>query len=168
MNKKELQARKIALEAELKQIEAELGKYELPKSWKELKNIRGYWVGTHSDIDWVGTNPDIASTESEASTSDSNRNIWPSHEEALASIALAQLCQLRDVYNTDEDGVVWKPNWIDEEEIKYIITCYRNDVGVTTCYGERRVLHFKSKKLRDAFMDAPEIRNLIEVAKPLL
>ena len=169
MNKQELQSKKSALEAleaklaqmevELKQIKSELNRPNTPKSWEELKNISGYWVGAASEV--VSTVGDVSMTKP-------NRNVFPSREEAEASIALAQLCQLRDRYNTDEDGVVWKPDWNDEEEIKYIITYYMDEVEVSSCYGEWRVLYFKSEKIAEEFLSAPKIRELIEIAKPLL
>lgn len=126
----------------------------LPSSWEELEFVSGYDVDT--DLDIIEVN--CCSTGFLGSST-----IWPSIEEAEASIALAQLCQLRDKYN---DG--WKPDWSDNSYPKYIIVYYRDTICSDTAYTYRNTLNFKSSKLRDKFLSNPEIVKLIEIAKPLL
>ncbi len=122
----------------------------LPKTWEELGLVRGYFVSSHS----VPTSPIDSFI-----AADHARNTWPTLEEAEASIALAQLCQLRDRYN---DG--WKPDWTNSKP-KYVIWNYRNTPG-----GVSEVvsfpLAFKTLNLRNQFLE--NFRDLIEKAKPLL
>lgn len=86
--------------------------------------------------------------------------VVPNKELAEAVKALLKLLFLRDYYN---DG--WQPNWQDDEW-KYFIEYYRGklDVERTCCNG--RVLAFKSKEIRDKFLE--EQKELLEIAKPLL
>lgn len=126
-------------------------KKELPKSWDELGEIQGYFVSTDSDVIPFDMNL----------TCDSERNVFPSKEEAEASIALAQLCQLRDRYN---DG--WNPDWTDYSSTKYDIYFFDNDIAYTTSTRSHRVLTFRTEELRDEFIE--NHRDLIEKAKPLL
>lgn len=68
---------------------------ELPKRWEELPFVDGWFVDAKCRI-----------VETENLTAqEHNKNTFPTKEEAKACIALAQLCQLRNIYN---DG--WKPN----------------------------------------------------------
>lgn len=74
--------------------------------------------------------------------------------------ALRRLVVLRDYYN---EG--WKPNWQDDEW-KYIIENYRGKIDSEQTCGNGRVLAFKTKEIRDKFLE--EQRELLETAKPLL
>lgn len=125
---------------------------ELPKSWEELDVVKGFYVNSLSEI---------AGTEEETCAEEYNRNTFPTKEEAEACIALAQLCQLRDIYN---DG--WKPNWRTGSEIKYCIIVDENKIVESQYITLNRVLHFKTPELRDEFLE--NFRDLIETAKPLL
>lgn len=124
---------------------------ELPKRWEDLGFIRGYYVNAHSEL-----------RDFECYTGkDSNKNTFPTKEEAEACIALAQLCQLRDRYN---DG--WKPDWNITSETKYVIEVSKNTI-VKNFYGNRhKILSFKTEELRDKFLE--NFRDLIEIAKALL
>ena len=124
---------------------------DLPKSWEELEFIDGFFVSSLSDIAKIGNN---------TTNDESNKNVFPTKEEAEACLALAQLCQLRDRYN---DG--WKPDWTNETK-KCCIYSHSNRIcGGYQC-GNKRVLYFKTEKLRDKFLE--NFRDLIEIAKPLL
>lgn len=123
---------------------------ELPKSWEDLGAIRGFYVNAHSEL-----------RDFECYTGkDSNKNTFPTKEEAEACLALAQLCQLRDRYN---DG--WKPDW-EDSYVKYILYYWGDDITKTHCTNARTLLSFKTQKLRDEFLE--NFRDLIETAKPLL
>ena len=126
----------------------------LPESWKEL-NFTGRAYFVHSGlgrVDEIDINNAI------------NINIlWPTREEAEASIALAQLLQLRDRYN---EG--WKPDWMEGEGEKFCINITLGNIVKTEWYGMRHVLYFRTEELRNKFLSCPEIRKLIEIAKPLL
>lgn len=124
---------------------------ELPKRWEDLGVIRGYYVNAHSEL-----------RDFECCTGkDSNKNTFPTKEEAEACIALAQLCQLRDRYN---DG--WRPDWDDGGEQKYAIKIENNKTVKYILTSTSSVLSFKSVNLRDEFLE--NFRDLIEIAKPLL
>lgn len=124
---------------------------ELPKSWEDLGVIRGFYVNAHSEVrDFEGR-----------TSKDSNKNTFPTKEEAEACLALAQLCQLRDRYN---DG--WRPDWEDDGEIKHCIEFFKGKIDKEYHHIAKRVLCFKTRELRDEFLE--NFRGLIEIAKPLL
>ena len=74
--------------------------------------------------------------------------------------ALKKLIVLRDYYN---EG--WQPDW-EDDEWKYFIEYYRGKLDVERTCGNGRVLAFKSKEIRDKFLE--DQRELLEIAKPLL
>ena len=125
---------------------------DLPKTWEEVGTIKGWFTDNMCSVEYY----------SEGKSNDSrDRNIFPTKEEAKASIALAQLCQLRDRYN---DG--WKPDWNSMSETKYVLEINSNIV-VKNFYGNRhKILAFKTEELRDKFLE--NFKGLIEIAKPLL
>ena len=125
---------------------------KLPKKWEDLENVNGHYADSWGDVRcYYGVNtPDHT-----------NKNIFPTKEEAEACVALAQLCQLRDRYN---DG--WKPDWEDVGQSKWCIDFFQDDIREVSCLSVRRVLAFKTKELRDEFLE--NFNDLIEIAKPLL
>lgn len=127
-------------------------KKELPKSWKELGRLAyGFHVRTDSSI--IGGN-------GEYDTVEYNKNTFATKEQAEASLALAQLSQLREVYR---DG--WKPDWIDKKS-KYAIAFENNYLkGFEICKCSE-FLSFQSEEVRDLFLE--NFRDLIEQAKPLM
>lgn len=124
-------------------------KNELPKSWEKLKVIKGYYVTSFSNI------CDVDST-----TEVSMKSTFAKKEQAEASLALAQLSQLREVYRNG-----WKPDWKDGD-YKYCIY-FGNDL-LTKCsnYETSMFLSFQDEETRDLFLE--NFRDLIEQAKPLL
>ena len=125
---------------------------ELPKSWEDLGEIKGWYVDSFSDI--------IPCDKGDIDK-DNDKNIFPTIEEAEACLALAQLCQLRDRYN---DG--WKPNWRTGSKIKYCIIVDENKIVESQYITLNQILSFKTKELREKFLE--NFRDLIEIAKPLL
>ena len=123
---------------------------ELPKSWEELHMIKGWFVENGSGVHEFGN----------CFTTSKNRNLFPTKEEAEACLALAQLCQLRDIYN---DG--WKPDW-EENNDKYTIAYYSNKINISYSIYVHKILSFKTSIIRDKFLE--NFRDLIETAKPLL
>ena len=124
---------------------------ELPKSWEDLYEVGGWFVDFHSDVVTSGS----------MRTGDSVKNRFPTKKEAEASLALAQLCQLRDRYN---DG--WKPDWENGMEIKWCIELFKGNIHENTQIYFNKILAFKTKELRDKFLE--NFRDLIETAKHLL
>nr|DAK60795.1 MAG TPA: hypothetical protein [Caudoviricetes sp.] len=86
--------------------------------------------------------------------------VAPNKELADTTIALLKLLFLRDYYNED-----WKPDWKDDEW-KYIIENYRGEIETERTCGNGKILAFKSKEIRDKFLE--EQKELLEIAKPLL
>jgi hypothetical protein len=127
----------------LKQI-----KEELPKTWRELKEINGWYVDGHSCIHSCNENPDT-----------NNKNTYRTESQAKASIALAQLSQLREVYR---DG--WKPEL--ENGYRYIINCEKGGLSIGMVYGHSYFLSFQSEEIAQEFLN--NFRDLIIEAAPLL
>lgn len=126
----------------------------LPKTWKDMGYITGCVVHWNH-FEGVG----ILGSDVEANQR--NRAIWPTEAEAEASIALAQLCQLRDRYNGG-----WKPDWADGGHFKYCINFEADEIEGNPWSAMRHVLAFKTRELRNEFMK--NFADLIEKAKPLL
>ena len=130
---------------------------KLPKKWKDLYEVKGWFVDFQSDVVTSGS----------MRTADSVKNRFPTKEEAEACLALAQLCQLRDRYN---DG--WKPDWENRAQNKFIIYIHPDNeilfdkISANTHAISRHLLTFKTEELRDKFLE--NFRDLIETAKPLL
>ncbi len=132
----------------------EFGVKELPKTWKELGDIKGFCIDVNSRlIDYTLKLPKVY-------TDNNNRNVFPTKELAEAALALAQLLQLRDRYNGD-----WKPDWTDSNE-KYTIEFYNGHIDYDNYLSTQKVLHFKTAELRNQFLE--NFRDLIEIAKPLI
>lgn len=125
-------------------------KKELPKSWEELEKIEGYYINNDCFID--GTY--------DFETTNDNKNLFKTKEQAEASIALAQLSQLRDVYR---DG--WIPDWIDGNT-KYTIELFKGKVFKDVSQSYDSFLSFQNHEKRDLFLE--NFRDLIEKAKPLI
>lgn len=137
----------------------------LPESWEEYISS----LNPEKKIGGVLENKYLLSSYADKGAAHKCSNSIPSslecafntREERDAVYALSQLCQLRDVYN---DG--WKPNWENPDEPKFSIYFYSNTPTTSFSWSSQRVLHFKTKKLRDLFLE--NFKDLIEIAKPLL
>jgi hypothetical protein len=139
------QLKDIALEAF-----PELKEKSLPKKWEELQIIKGFCNNSFSEIIEMY----------KAIFTEMDRNVFVTKEQAEASIALAQLSQLRDVYRNG-----WVPNWKDSKS-KYCI-CFSNNLIDTTYFvGCMHFLSFQDKKTRDLFLK--NFKELILKAKPLM
>ena len=128
----------------------ELGKKQLPKTWEELKDVKGWYVEYNSIV--------VEANYPESDNED--KNIFATKEQAEASIAMAQLSQLREVYR---DG--WKPDF-SNSETKYVIEFYENKIYKDECCGTNNFLSFQSAEIRDEFLE--NFRELILTAKPLM
>lgn len=140
---------------ELKQLALqaypELVKKELPKSWQELKKVSGFYIDLTSDVKKAINFSSIKDNES----------IYTTKEQAEASIALAQLSQLRDVYCNG-----WVPDWSSNEEYKYCIDFEYNKPTKNIYNITPQFLSFQDEKTRDLFLE--NFRDLIEKAMPLM
>jgi hypothetical protein len=127
-----------------------LTKKELPKSWEELGRVNGWFVKSYSKIDNADTD-----------TNESSKNTFATKEQAEASIALAQLSQLREVYRNN-----WVPDWTDDDTFKYSIEFYRNEINKDTYTTTAQFFSFQDAETRDLFLE--NFKELIETAKPLM
>jgi hypothetical protein len=138
---------------ELKQLALqtypELGKNKLPITWNGLEQVYGYYIDSHSIIKKDG-----------GYVHSRNRNLFATKEQAEASIALAQLSQLREVYR---DG--WKPDYYDNET-KYAISICTDKILTTLNANIPYFLSFQDRETRDLFLE--NFRDLIEKAIPLM
>ena len=122
---------------------------ELPKTWEDLKYISGAFISTFSNINTINS----------IKTDSSAKNIFPTKELAEAALALAQLLQLRDRYNGDNEGFIFNKN-------NYCISVYNYNIDKSWNAQIHRVLAFRTKELGDEFYN--NFKDLIEIAKPLL
>ena len=127
---------------------------ELPTKWEDLKKLDGFYVESNSEIDSI----------SDGGISTINRNVFPTKSEAEACLALSQLCQLRDAYN-GEPLADWC-DWEDCAQMKFCIEYYENKISHQNFNFTQRILAFKTKELRDKFLE--NFEDLILTAKPLL
>lgn len=126
-------------------------KKSLPKSWEELEKIKGYYVSNDCNIyHEVGIKCTLG-----------NKNIFVTEAQAKATIALAQLSQLRDAYR---DG--WKPSWTSTGLKKYCIEIIEGHIVGEDYYRTAHFLSFQSEEIRDEFLS--NFKDLIEEASPLL
>ena len=125
-------------------------KKQLPKTWEELGKVKGFFVNSNSHIASCDTFTEL-----------NVRNTFPTRELAEASIAMAQLSQLREVYRQG-----WKPNWNDINKKKYCIQYCANRITTNSCFYTHEFLSFQSPEIRDEFLN--NFRDLIETAKPLM
>ena len=121
----------------------------LPKTWEELKNISGYSINSFSGITHFSL----------VNSANCTKNIFPTKELAEAVLALAQLLQLRDRYNGDNEGFIFNKN-------NYCISVYNYNIDKSWNAQIQRVLAFRTKELGDEFYN--NFKDLIEIAKPLL
>ena len=124
---------------------------ELPKTWEDLKYVSGAFISTFSDINTINS--------IETSPSSKNINIFPTKKLAEAALALAQLLQLRDRYNGDNEGFIFLEN-------NYCIYNNRNSIHFNIYANTNSLLAFRTRELRNEFYE--NFKDLIEIAKPLL
>ena len=125
-------------------------KNELPKSWEDLRRIEGWWSGSNCEI-----------LPSNSGTFFFNKNVFKKKEQAVASLALAQLSQLRDVYRQG-----WTPDWENDKAIKYCIIFYDDGLYVDTFTHQHNFISFQDMETVTLFLK--NFKELIEQAKPLM
>ena len=126
-------------------------KKNLPKSWEELGIVNGWYVRSDATIHRAAPQ----------NTNNYQKNLFATEAQAKASIALAQLSQLRDVYRGG-----WVPDWNDTNEKKYVIGKHENTLKIYFNVYQHYFLAFQSAEIRDEFLK--NFKDLIEEASPLL
>jgi len=122
---------------------------ELPKRWDDLEGIKGFCVN------------EIAQTEGyiKVGIHPTNRHTFPTSEQAEASIYLAMLMQLRDVYR---EG--WVPDWGDART-KFCLLLECGDWNLYTNYDLSHPFSFQTKERAELFLD--NFGDYLEKVKPL-
>lgn len=129
----------------------ELLKRDLPKSWEELEEVKGFYVTGGSEI---------SEGCEEYKAEDVNKNIFKTKEQAEASIAMAQLSQLRELYRAG-----WQPDWKDNED-KWCIQFSHDETCICSHWSYSSFLAFKDVETAHLFLQ--NFKDLILKAKPLL
>jgi hypothetical protein len=125
---------------------------KFPSSWMELRNVDGYYVTEKSSVTICR----------EAIKTNINKNIFATEEQAKASLALAQLSQLKKVYREIEGGDIdWKSN-----TPKYAILFYEEAIAKDVNPFTHQFLAFTKRETRDLFFE--NFKDLIEQARPLM
>ena len=124
---------------------------KLPTTFKELGRVSGFYF---DNISHLIQQKDVYAVIA-------NKNIFPSQIEAEASLALSQLCQLRNAWNDD-----WIANYSDTKQEKFIIANWDNNLIKEKNVCPNCILSFKTAELRDDFFIC--FKDLIEIAKPFL
>lgn len=124
---------------------------ELPKTWDDIFIVDGYYTSDDSEV----------LTTCGKTTSDKIQNLFVTKEQAEASLALAQLSQLRKQYRQG-----WEPDWGSYEEWKYCIVFYDDKHYVDTFYTQHNFLSFQDMETATLFHNT--FKDLIEQAKPLM
>lgn len=119
---------------------------KLPRSWKELELVGGYYINPYAEI----------IVYNGASPKDSLRDVWPTEEEAKAALALSQLLQLRNAWGG------WNRTCERQKSEGYSIML--SDVGGdnVSCF----LFTFENEGIRRDFQRT--FKDLLEEAKPLL
>jgi DNA/RNA endonuclease YhcR with UshA esterase domain len=141
------QLKEIALEAF-----PELKVKTFPKTWEELERINGYCTSISSEIIQV---------KGIRGFTIAHKNVFATKEQAEASIALAQLSQLKKVYNGD-----WEADWEDSKTRKYVIYFNKNKMDIAGLINSSEFLSFKDYKTAELFLE--NFKELILKAKPLM
>lgn len=125
-------------------------KKELPKKWEELNMVAGWYTSINGT--YFQTSPTKCTTYS--------RNLFLNEEQAEASIALAQLSQLREVYRQG-----WTPDWNDSD-YKYCVLMENDEITIDGVFSYASFLSFQDVKTARLFRD--NFTDLIKQAAPLL
>lgn len=78
--------------------------------------------------------------------------------------ALQQLIICRNAYWKIDDD--WKPNFLDDELVKYCIVTCNDEVISDCCWQANAILVFRTEEIRDVFYD--NFKDKIEECKCLL
>jgi hypothetical protein len=110
----------------------------LPKTYHALGSVSGWY-----------TTP-ISETKYEPTTkpNKSDINLFVSDDQAKASLALAQLSQLREVYRKG-----WTPDWNNSKSTKWCVIFHRDKVDVDIWYTTHHFLAFQSQEIAKEFLN---------------
>ena len=123
---------------------------QLPKTWEELNEIKGWYCKSNSKVDMARSIYLVAEYKS----------TFVTQEQAEASIALAQLSQLREVYRQG-----WRPDWL-ENKGKWCLLFYCNRIVIERWVSNHQFLSFQTEEIAKEFLY--NFRDLIKQARPLM
>ncbi len=124
----------------------------LPKNWEEV-TFDGYYTASDASIS--------QSNRYVKFNKDSRRNEYATRGLVEASLPLAQLSVLRQIYRQG-----WEPDWHNGDQTKFVIMCWNGLVITAQTFRGNHFLAFQSHQVRDLFLK--NFKNLIYQAKPLL
>ena len=130
---------------------------KLPETWEEFCKLysikeKEYYIELNS----IPTEVSIGER-----LDHDDKNVLPSKQAAEAHLALMQLHQLRDCYRQG-----WKPDWEDNDIIKYCIVLESNKCVIYKNLISCRFLSFQSEDIAEKFLD--NFKGLIEIARDLI
>ena len=113
-----------------------------PKSWKDLKKVKGYYVSTNSYI-----------VPYKNKTCKDCKNIITKKKYAKSILVLPQLIQLRDRYWKISN---WKPDWSTissaGNDPKYCIIFYNDTIEIKKYYYIPHTFSFKTREIAEHFL----------------
>jgi len=125
-------------------------KKEFPKNLIDLRELYGWRTDFWGNIFNHNVCDELQS-----------KNLFRTYEQANASLALAQLSQLRDVYRGG-----WEPDWDNKDTKKSCIVFYLSEIMVDCKWYENSFLSFQDDETAELFLK--NFRDLIKQAKPLM
>lgn len=123
---------------------------QLPKTWEELNEIKGWYCKSNSEVDMARSIYLVAEYKS----------TFVTQEQAEASIALAQLSQLREVYRQG-----WVPNWVCNKT-KWCVVFLDSHIVLERWVSTHHFLSFQTEEIAKEFLY--NFRDLIKQARPLM
>jgi hypothetical protein len=123
----------------------------LPKTYDALESVSGWYTTPTSQTEY----------EQISKPNKSDTNLFVSEDQAKASLALAQLSQLREVYRKR-----WKPDWHNAKSTKWCVIFHRDTLVVDIWYTTHHFLAFQSQEIAQEFLH--NFGDLILQAKPLM
>jgi hypothetical protein len=126
-------------------------KKQLPKTFNSLDTVSGWYADNECDL---------INVKNIGAYWDKSGKVFATKEQAEASLALAQLSQLREVYRSG-----WKPDWTYCDK-KYVIGFFDSEIIRASITYHNYFLSFQDEETRDLFLE--NFRDLIEQAKPLM
>ena len=121
--------------------DSELGIKKELKRWRELGFIDGAYIESDATITIAETNP----------TDTHGKNIFATKKQAESALAMAQLSQLMADLG-DECDIDWGLH----SGLKYVIYRWNNEIETVSVSSTHYFLSFKTKKVRDAFLEKHE------------
>ena len=156
MDKNSLQNRLKAAEAEIAKVRRLMQEQEeqttKPPKWEDLGKVEGFYINNFGYIIEHGFG------ELCTQSIGGNKNTFPTREQAEATIAEAQLLQLRDS-KFYRNG--WKPDWSDKENKIAVFVDATEGLGIRFAINHIEIWSFQDEKTAERFLN--DQRELLEI-----